>query len=160
MIKNLFLILSVSFVLSACSKSSVGSGCPYSNSSLVAPTNEIAVLQAYITAYHPAAIQAPSGFFYEITAAGTGASPGICSTITVKYSGYLTTGFKFDENLTGATFALGQLIVGWQKGLPLIKKGGSINLYLPPTLGYGSTGSGNVPGNSYLVFVIQLLDVQ
>ena len=159
MIRNLFFIFSILFVLSSCSKSAVSS-CPYSESTITVPAAEAASLQAYVTANHPAAILHSSGLYYEITAAGAGSSPSICSTVTVKYSGYLTSGFKFDENLSGVTFALGQLIIGWQKGLPLIKKGGSINLYLPPSLGYGSAGSGNIPGNSITIFVIQLVNVQ
>ena len=65
---------------------------------------------------------------------------------------------KFDENLTGTTFALGGLILGWQKGIPLIQKGGSINLYIPPSLGYGANATGSIPANSILVFTIQLVD--
>ena len=65
-----------------------------------------------------------------------------------------------------ATFQLGQVIVGWQKGLPLISKGGDITLYIPPTLGLWSQqvqdSHGNVviPGNSYLIFNINMVDIQ
>jgi FKBP-type peptidyl-prolyl cis-trans isomerase FkpA len=118
-------------------------------------------LQAYVAANHPAATLHSGGFYYEIVAAGTGTvTPELCSYVNVKYAGYLTNGTKFDENTTGTTFKLGQLIVGWQRGLPLIRAGGSINLYLPPSLGYGSSTVGSIPANSILVFNIQLLDVQ
>lgn len=152
-------IATCALAFSGCKKSSP-EGCGYSESTLVAPASEVATLQAYITANHPTAIQHPSGLFYEITAPGSGANPSICSKVTVKYSGYLTTGAKFDENLTGVTFSLGDLIVGWQKGLPLVKKSGSITLYIPPSLGYGNRPVGSIPANSYLVFYIQLVDVQ
>lgn len=154
-----FAILALSIMLGACKKADSG-GCNFSESSTVAPASEIATLQAYVSATHPAAIQHPSGFFYEITAAGSGASPSICSAVTIKYSGYLLNGTKFDENLTGATFTLGQLIVGLQKALPLIQKGGSMNVFIPPSLGYGSGTVGVIPANSNLIFVIQLADVQ
>jgi FKBP-type peptidyl-prolyl cis-trans isomerase len=84
----------------------------------------------------------------------------------VKYTGTLTTGFKFDENLTGFSELLGRLVIGWQKGLPLIKAGGSMSLYIPPTLGYGSqdiknsSGAVIIPANSILIFTIQLVAVQ
>ncbi len=159
MIKKLFFLFVISYLFASCSKSPVTNGCGYIESSAVATASEIATLQAYVNATHPAAIQHSSGIFYEIVSAGTGAIPSICSTITVKYTGYLSSGFKFDENLIGANFVLGQLIVGWQKGLPLIKKGGAINLYVPPSLGYGSNVNGSIPANSYLVFAIQLVDV-
>ncbi len=162
MITRLIILFSFSIVLVSCLKSNDDiQGCTYTESGLIAPASEIATLQAYVTANSPLAIQHPSGFFYEIFAPGTGAvTPGVCSNVRVTYVGYLTNGFKFDENTTGTTFTLGQLIVGWQKGLPLIKKGGSINLYLPPSLGYGSTATQTIPANSILRFSIQLLDVQ
>ncbi|MGC4103337.1 FKBP-type peptidyl-prolyl cis-trans isomerase [Ferruginibacter sp.] len=140
--------------------------CPYTESTFVAPSGEVTAVQNYCASAHPAAIQHSSGLFYEITAAGTGTTTAsVCSNITIKYSGYLTNGNKFDENLSGITFTLGGLILGWQKGIPLVKKGGSINLYIPPSLGYGSQDVRNnagvvvIPANSILVFNIQVLDV-
>lgn len=147
------------FIFGACKKSN-DNGCGYSESGIVAPASEVATLQAWVNANHPAAVQHSSGLFYEITNNGSGSAPSICSTVTVKYSGYLTNGTKFDENLAGASFILGKLIPGWQKGLPLIKKFGTINLYIPPSLGYGSNTVGTIPPNSILVFAIQLMDVQ
>jgi FKBP-type peptidyl-prolyl cis-trans isomerase FkpA len=128
---------------------------------VVVPAAELTNLQAYVNANRPAAIFDPGGFYYEIATAGTGTvTPAVCSNVRVTYAGYLTTGAKFDENTTGVTFVLGQLIAGWQRGLPLIKKGGSINLYLPPSLGYGSVATGPIPANSILIFSIQLLNVE
>ncbi len=163
MFKKLVLISFVSFSFAACTKTSTTGGCGYTESTVTAPATEIAALQTWITANHPAAILHPSGFFYEIGTGGTAGIPNICSRIAIKYSGYLISpspGFKFDENLTGTTLLMYQLIIGWQKGIPLLKAGGTINLYIPPTLAYGSAGSGAVPANAYLQFNIQLLDVQ
>lgn len=161
MIFRLIILFSFCIAMVSCKKSTDNVGCTLTESGLVAPASEIAILQAYVAATYPAAIQHPSGFFYEIILPGTGTvTPAVCSNVTVKYAGYLTSGLKFDENITGTTFLLGKLIVGWQKGIPLIKKGGSINLYLPPSLGYGNNTVGSIPANSYLVFNIQLLDVQ
>jgi len=162
MITRLIILFSFCITFVSCLKSKDDiSGCGFTESGLIAPASEVATLQAYVTANRPLAIQHPSGFFYEIFAPGTGTvTPGVCSNVKVTYAGYLTSGFKFDENTTGINFTLGQLIVGWQKGLPLIKSGGSINLYLPPSLGYGSTTVGSVPANSILLFSIQLLEVQ
>jgi FKBP-type peptidyl-prolyl cis-trans isomerase FkpA len=74
----------------------------------------------------------------------------------VKYTGRLTNGSVFDSS-TGATFALANLITGWQQGIPYIGKGGKITLYLPPSLGYGSQASGSIPANSILIFEIELI---
>ncbi len=157
--KLLFIVPLVILFMAGCKKSS-SNGCQFTESTLVAPAAEIANLQTYITANHPAAIQHSSGIFYEIVTPGTGATASICSSVGVRYAGYLTNGSKFDESTTTITFPLGQLIVGWQKGIPLIKSGGSINLYIPPSLGYGNRAVGTIPANSNLVFVIQLDAVQ
>lgn len=166
MIKKFVVIVALSTLFVSCKKASSPS-CPYSESTAVAPAGEIASLQTYINSAHPGAVQLPSGVFYDNVTTGTGATPTVCSYITVKYTGTLTNGTKFDENLTGFGSYLGGLILGWQKGLPVIKSGGSITLYVPPSLGYGSqdqrdprTGAVVIPGNSILVFTIQLLAVQ
>ncbi len=160
--KILMIVFGMTLLVS-CNKTSTSTvTCPYTESTLVAPAGEIAVVQAYVTANAPAAVQHSSGIFYEVTSAGTGTvTPGLCSYLTVKYTGKLFNNTIFDQNLFGTTFQLGNLIVGWQKGIPQIKKGGTIRLFVPPSLGYGASGSGSsVPPNAYLIFDIQLLDVQ
>ena len=163
MIKNLIFLLPFSFFLSSCSKTPTNSvGCTYTESTVTAPATEVTALLGLISVNHPSAVLHPSGFYYEIISVGTGGTAKLCSSIVVKYTGtllYPSPGFKFDENLTGTTFVLGSLIIAWQKGIPLINSGGIINLYIPPTLGYGATGSGAVPANAYLAFSIQLSNV-
>ena len=159
MIRRLIILISFCTVMFSCNKPAADS-CNYTASTIVVPPAEMTNLQAWVAANKPAAILHPGGFYYEIVASGTGTvTPQICSDVRVKYTGYLTTGFKFDEELTGITFRLGQLIVGWQRGLPLIKKGGIIYLYLPPSLGYGNTAVGSIPANSILIFSVELVDV-
>jgi len=159
MIRRLIILISFCSVMLSCKKDD---DCNYSVSGVTVPAPEMSNLQAYVAANHPAAVlNATGGFYYEILAPGTGTkTPEICSDVRVKYEGRLTNGTKFDEELVGINFALGQLITGWQRGLPLIKAGGIIKLYLPPTLGYGSNAVGVIPPNSILVFTIELLDVQ
>jgi FKBP-type peptidyl-prolyl cis-trans isomerases 1 len=163
MIRRLLTFFSFCVVLSSCKKDDPNA-CTFTESGVVVPASEMTSLQAYIAANHPTATLHAGGFYYEINAAGTGTvTPGICSNVTVKYAGYLTNGFKFTsaaEENTVTTYALGQLIVGWQRGLPLIKAGGTIKLYLPPSLGYGNNAVGSIPPNSILIFVIQLTAVQ
>ena len=160
MIRSLIILFSFCAVMLSCKKPAADS-CNFTASSVVVPASEMASLQTYVAANRPTATLHPGGFYYEIVAAGTGTvTPAICSTVRVKYTGYLTTGFKFDEELVGINFTLGQLIAGWQRGLPLIKSGGTIYLYLPPSLGYGSSAVGSIPANSILTFSIELLSVQ
>jgi FKBP-type peptidyl-prolyl cis-trans isomerase FkpA len=143
--------------------------CTYLDSKTVAPTTEIDSLQKILADSGITVSQHPSGFFYKISGTGTGMGiTNLCSNITVTYKGSYFNGQVFDSTATGnaATFQLGQVIVGWQKGLPLISKGGDITLFIPPSLGYGANAvtdtQGNViiPGNSYLVFVIHVVDIQ
>lgn len=164
--KYFFLFAGLTVFLFSCSKSS-DNACNYNNSNVVVPVAETVYLQNYITANSIPARDS-LGIFYEITNAGTGATATLCSNITVTYTGsLLSTGSVFDSSpAAGVSFVLRQLIVGWQRGLPLIKSGGSMTIYIPPSLGYGASdrtdGNGNVviPANSYLKFTIQLLDVQ
>lgn len=160
--KKIVIALLVPAVMISCKKSETTTvTCQYTESTTVASAAEIASVQAYCSTNAPGAVQHSSGIFYEITNAGSGSAAGLCSYVTVKYTGRLFNGTIFDQNLFGTTFQLGNLIVGWQKGLPLIKANGTIRLFIPPSLGYGASGSGtSIPPNAYLVFDIQLNNVQ
>ena len=160
--QKLFFMLALLFVLAACNKST--SKCYYTAPTSIASAAEITNLKAYLDANSLTYTQHPSGIFYNITTAGSGDNPGVCSTVTVKYLGKLTNGTGFDSSYkvapAGTSFTLGGLIPGWQYGIPLIKNGGSIKLYIPPSLGYGSRDNGPIPANSNLVFTIDLVNVQ
>ncbi len=166
--KWFFQILIISFGLSSCLKSDEPK-CTYTDSPAMATAAEIAYIQNYLSVNAITAVQHPSGIFYTIDIPGTGANATVCSNVTVNYTGSLmATGEIFDSNTlpAGISFTLGQLIVGWQKGIPLIKSGGAINLYIPPSLGYGSVprygnnGQIIIPADSYIAFGISLKDVQ
>ena len=162
--KQLFIlsITALSFVFGGCLKSdgdNTTSSC-VSNTTGVPTAAEIASVQSYLTSHGITATQHPGGFFYIILNQGTGATPNPASTVTVKYTGQLENGSIFDQNTSGASFLLSQLILGWQRGLPLIQKGGSIKLFLPPSLGYGCAQVGAIPPGSNLIFSIDLVDVQ
>ena len=101
-----------------------------------------------------------SGLFYAITDSGVGASPTATSTVWVYYRGSYTTGVTFDQSEAGtpSRISLANVIQGWKEGIPLIKKGGKIKLIIPSALGYGCQTVGVIPGNSVLIFDIELLD--
>lgn len=166
--KWFFVLAGLPVLLFSCNKSEENK-CTYSEPAITAPANEVAYLQNYVSANSIPATQHPSGVFYTIQNPGSGAAPSVCSNITVNYTGALLPGGNvFDSNTSpsGVSFVLGQLIAGWQKVLPLLRIGGSMTMYIPPTLGYGAydrtDGNGNViiPANSYLRFTVDLLDVQ
>lgn len=87
----------------------------------------------------------------------------------VYYKGWLTNGQMFDQSrpddkgqIQPFIFTLGggQVIPGWEQGLAGMKVGGTRMLIIPPAVGYGATGQGSIPGNSVLVFQVQLAEVQ
>lgn len=164
--KVILTAMSVLLVFGACKKEN---SCPYAKPTVTATSNEILVLQNYLQMNSITATQDGSGLFYAVTSNGQGAVPAMCSFVTVKYKGsILTTGAIFDSTATGATasFELGGLINGWKYGLPKIKPGGKISLFIPPSLGYGSTPVSNpygaviIPANSYLRFDVELVNVE
>lgn len=100
---------------------------------------------------------------------GTGDTVSEGKTAVVVYRGWLTNGTLFDESKTGSdgklqafSFVLGQhqVITGWEQAVNGMKVGGVRLLIVPPAAGYGATGQGPIPGNSVLVFQVQLVQVQ
>lgn len=150
-----FIIILLATGFTSCLKESDKPDCSPVN--VVAPAPEVEALRTYLTTNGITATEDPRGFFYIIHAAGTD-KPTVCSRITVSYSGKLTNGTEFDAS-ANFTYDLSYLITGWQEGIPFIGIGGSITLYVPPSLGYGSVDYGAIPANSILIFNIGLLGV-
>ena len=105
-------------------------------------------------------IATESGLLYEIVEMGdtTAMAKGLADEVFVNYKGTLKDGEVFDEN-DSIRFRLGQVVQGWQEGLQLVGKGGKINLWIPPHLGYGQQARGKIKANDALVFEVELLDV-
>lgn len=156
--KRFFVFLSAVAIFSSCSKKE--DPCRYDACAFSAPASEIAQLEAYLSsASITTATKHCSGMYYTIDAAGSGATANICSTVGVKYKGQLTNGNVFDQATSTVTFQLEGLIEAWKKGIPLIKPGGKIRLYCPPSLAYGSQAVGTIPANSILIFEVELTNV-
>ncbi|HEY8551396.1 MAG TPA: FKBP-type peptidyl-prolyl cis-trans isomerase [Vicinamibacterales bacterium] len=102
---------------------------------------------------------------------GTGAEAAGNRVVTVHYTLWLydpagtdTKGLRIDASRDHGgsySFRLGTnaVIPGFEQGLNGMRVGGVRRVTVPPSLAYGSQGSGNVPPNSWLVFEIELLDV-
>jgi FKBP-type peptidyl-prolyl cis-trans isomerase len=106
----------------------------------------------------------PSTLVVEDHAVGSGATAATGDTITVNYVGAFTDGSVFDTSAShGAPFTFrlgtGQVIAGWDQGIPGMKVGGKRRLTIPPSLAYGSTGSGPIPPNTTLRFDIDLVSI-
>lgn len=94
---------------------------------------------------------------------GTGATVTTDMTLKVNYLGSVY-GAKapFDESYSKqpAEFPLSNVVKGWTYGLSGVKVGSRVLLQIPPAYGYGAQGSGSIPGNATLWFVIDVLAVQ
>lgn len=103
-----------------------------------------------------------SGLYFEVLEEGTGQSPTRDSTVRVHYHGLLIDETVFDSSRRRgepAEFTAGALIPGFTEGLLLMKEGGKARLHIPPEIGYGRAGAGPIPGNSVLIFEVELIDV-
>lgn len=96
---------------------------------------------------------------------GTGEEAATGSTVTVNYLGTLENGTKFDSSYDrnqpfSVQIGVGQVIKGWDEGIPGMKVGGKRKLIIPPELGYGAQAAGTIPPNSTLIFEVELLGVK
>jgi FKBP-type peptidyl-prolyl cis-trans isomerase len=104
-----------------------------------------------------------SGLQYKHTMEGTGIQPDANDKVTVHYHGTLIDGTVFDSSVqrgTPATFGLNQVIPGWTEGLQYMKEGGKTTFYIPSELAYGSRNQNKIPGNSALIFEVELIKVE
>lgn len=118
------------------------------------------IIEDYLTANNMTAQSTKSGLYYIIAKPGDANHPTINSSVSAYYNGYLTNGVSFDQTTTKpVTFPLGNVIPGWQEGLPLIGVGGKIKLLIPSALGYGSKPPGGIPANAVLIFDVELFSI-
>ncbi|MEN0054146.1 MAG: FKBP-type peptidyl-prolyl cis-trans isomerase [Mucilaginibacter sp.] len=115
------------------------------------------IIRAYLKANPQIkAVKDPSGLYYQITDQGTGTFPKENSVVMVNYTCSLIGGRRYDS---GSDFSapLSGLIKAWQIGMPHLKPGGTMLLYVPSRLAYGPGGAGPIPGDAVLAFDINLI---
>lgn len=111
-------------------------------------------------------IKTESGLQYWDIKVGTGEAAKSGDKVKVHYTGWLTTGKKFDSSVDAHQpydFTLGQgdVIKGWDEGVAGMKVGGKRQLRIPPELAYGESGYKTIiPPNATLIFDVQLLAVK
>jgi FKBP-type peptidyl-prolyl cis-trans isomerase FkpA len=101
-----------------------------------------------------------SGLNYVITTPGAGAQVEAGDSITVKYTGKLSSGKVFESNVFPLQVGRGMVIPGWDEGLQKFKQGGKGTLLIPSGLGYGDQGNPTIPANSVLIFDVEILTVK
>ncbi|MBL4850757.1 MAG: FKBP-type peptidyl-prolyl cis-trans isomerase [Gammaproteobacteria bacterium] len=113
-------------------------------------------------------ITTESGLQYVLHNEGEGKSPQSDSVIIVSYTGTSATKRRIFGRIKapqyGSEFNMDKVIDGWKEGLPLIKEGGKITLYVPAHLAYGRDGVQHrnlyvIEPNDALVFDIELVKV-
>lgn len=106
----------------------------------------------------------PSGVLYRWLHRGPGrefATPS--SIVFVNYTGRLIDGSVFDSTEgqpLPACFVVRDLIMGWQIALTRMRQGDRMELYIPAQYGYGKQGVDGIPGNSTLIFELELVKLE
>ncbi|MEM7630020.1 MAG: FKBP-type peptidyl-prolyl cis-trans isomerase [Planctomycetota bacterium] len=94
---------------------------------------------------------------------GSGSECPAGATVSVHYKGTLMDGTEFDSSYARGepiAFPLGNLIQGWQEGIPGMKVGGKRKLTVPYAKAYGEYGSPPaIPARADLIFEIELLGI-
>ena len=142
------------------------SGSDY-NSSITAPNIPIeqTTFAASLNVDLSKSTKLPSGMYIRDLTVGTGAAVTGTSTVSTYYEGFLANAFRFDFRLSpqetfNAKLGTNSVIPGWDQGLVGMKAGGKRQLIIPPELGYGPYGAGNVPPNAVLVFNVEIVSSQ
>jgi FKBP-type peptidyl-prolyl cis-trans isomerase FkpA len=118
----------------------------------------------------PTSPSAPPAFTQEDLRVGTGDEAVTGRVVSVNYTGWLydperpeEKGAQFDTSIGRQPFAftlgIGQVINGWDRGVPGMRVGGLRRLVVPPSLAYGQFRNGPIPPNASLVFEIELLEI-
>jgi len=111
-------------------------------------------------------VKMKSGLIIVDNVVGEGLEAEKFDVLTVNYTGKLEDGTVFDSSKNPGrdpfrfTVGAGQVIQGWEEGFIGMKIGGTRTLTIPPEMGYGARGAGDViPPNATLIFEVELLEV-
>jgi FKBP-type peptidyl-prolyl cis-trans isomerase FkpA len=104
-----------------------------------------------------------SGLYLQDKVEGTGAGAVTGRPVTVHYTGWLPDGTLFESShgrkALSFTPGRGDVIKGWEQGIPGMKVGGTRRLILPSALGYGNRSAGAIPPRSVLIFDVELISI-
>lgn len=130
-----------------------------------APSIESATFAPSLNVNLAASTRTASGLYYRDLTVGAGAVAGNGQSVTVTYSGYLTSGSKFDGTSSvrpSLPFTIGarQVVDGFDEGVRGMRVGGTRQLIIPPSLGYGARGNGPIPPQAIIIFEVGLVGVQ
>lgn len=106
-----------------------------------------------------------NGLYYKDVVVGEGATVQSGQTVSAYYKGWFPNGRSFEQlqppsNPFPFILGVGRVIRGWDQGIPGMKVGGKRLLVIPPSLAYGSSGQGSIPGNAVLVFEVEITSAE
>jgi FKBP-type peptidyl-prolyl cis-trans isomerase len=111
-----------------------------------------------------ASTRTPNGAYYRDIVVGSGPAIASGDSIAVNYTGWLSDGTKFDASISGTPlefrFGVGRVIPGMDETLVGARVGGQRQLIIPPSLAYGPYGAGPIPGNTVIVFKVEIVAVR
>ncbi|MDR1831028.1 MAG: FKBP-type peptidyl-prolyl cis-trans isomerase [Candidatus Fibromonas sp.] len=110
-------------------------------------------------------ITTESGLQYTTVTEGKGQTAKDGDTVVVHYAGAFLDGSEFDSSFKrnqplSEVLAEGKFIKGWIEMLSLMNKGQKVKVWIPSSLAYGENGGPVIPGNTLLVFDMELLDIK
>jgi peptidylprolyl isomerase len=98
----------------------------------------------------------------DVLKEGTGDVIKSTDSINASYFGWTSDGKIFDSSKkkdaadAPVTFALSGVITGWGKGITGLKVGSIVELTIPSDEAYSTTGSGIIPANAPLQFIVEI----
>ncbi len=122
-------------------------------------------IEAFAKTNNLAIKKTASGLNYYVETQGTGAKIETGKNVSVHYTGKLLNGTKFDSSLDRGEpikfpIGMGNVIKGWDEGIPLFNVGGKGKLLIPSYLAYGEQGPPNIGANAILIFDIEVVGVE
>jgi FKBP-type peptidyl-prolyl cis-trans isomerase len=144
----------VSLILAGCIDSNIGPG----EATPIEETTFASALGVDLNA----STRTANGAYYRDITVGTGPLVASGQLLQARYTGWLSSGFQFDSNVSAAdpypfTLGTGNVIQGWHETIPGMRVGGKRQLIIPAILGYGPYGSGPIPGNAVIVFNVEIV---
>ena len=100
------------------------------------------------------------GLYIRDDVIGTGQATFEGAALTVTYTGWFVDGTQFDSGQNfDFTLDVSNVIAGWHQGIKGMRQGGTRTIVIGPALGYGPCPYRGIPGNSILVFEVELTQV-
>jgi FKBP-type peptidyl-prolyl cis-trans isomerase len=101
----------------------------------------------------------PTGVYYRQVIAPSANAATVASgqTVTVNYAGYLVNGQQFEIGQLDFVLDAGTIIPGFNAGVTGMRIGERRLVLIPASQAYGTSGSGAIPPNATLIFVLEVV---